>query len=164
MNSPLSGGGGGGGSGGSGRDPFEILSTVQDTIQDMGWTGLGQSILGTIAVTIAFSGLDLLNALINIPISIFNTLATVVPALNQATFGGLAGFVASSFGAGANAFGSGWVGMLGILQTPLGIAVALFVLWEVLYFMDYVDSDVLGLVIDAPFLSSDESEAAGDET
>jgi len=154
----------GGGSGGSsGRDPFRILSEVKTTIDNMGWKGLGQSIIGTFAVAATFTGLDLLNAMVSIPISIFNTLATVVPALNEATFGGLATFFGASFQAGAGAFGSGWIGLLGILQTPVGVAVGLLVLWEVLYFMDVVNTDVLGVVFDIPILSSDESDAAGDE-
>lgn len=155
--------GNGGGGGSSGRDPFKILAEVKKTIDNMGWKGLGQSIIGTIAVAITFTGLDLFNALLGIPMAIFNTLATVVPALNKATFGGLATFFGASFEAGAGAFGSGWVGLLGIFQTPLGIFVGLLTLWEVLYFMDFVDTDVLGFVMDLPFLSSDESGAAGDE-
>lgn len=157
--------GGGGSSSSGGKSPFELLTKVSEIIDDLGWEGLGKTIFGTIALTVTFTGVELFQALLGIPIAIFNMFATVIPALNQATLGGLASFIGASFGAGAASFGTGWMALLGIFQTPLGIAVALFTLWEVMYFMDYVDTDVLGVSMDIVdwIFSSDESGVAGEE-
>ncbi|MFB6128376.1 MAG: hypothetical protein ABEJ47_01310 [Halorhabdus sp.] len=141
-----------------------LLTTASDLIQRMGWTGLGQSIIGTVALVVALGFGDILNAFFQIFINIFMTIATLIPMVNEATLGGLAEFLGSSLAAGASAFGGGWTGLLGPLQAPLGVAIFLLSLWEVLYFMDVVNTDVLGVfAIDVPFISSDESAAAGDE-
>jgi len=149
----------------SGRDPFAILSRTQGIIQDMGWTGLGQSAIGTLALAIIFGGIDLFNAVLSIPISAFTAIAGLIVDINDATFGGLAEFLGASFGAGAASFGTGWMQFLGIFQTPLGIGVGLLVLWEVLYFLDITDSDVLGFVIDIPDIiaNNDDSDIADED-
>lgn len=152
------------GSGGS-RDPFAILRSTRSIIQQMGWTGLGQTAIGTFLLATLFGGIDLLNAALNVPISMLNAVANIVPALNEATFVGLAGFLSKALGAGAAAFGSGWTGLLGPLQGPFGVALFLIMLWEVLYFLDVTDSDFLGFVVDLPdfILNSDDSGVADED-
>lgn len=143
-----------------------LLTTASDLIGRMGWRGLGQSIIGTMALVVTLGFGDMLNALFNIVIQLLNTLASIVPMLNRATFGGITGFLSAAFGAGAGAFGSGWVGLLGIFQAPLGLAVALFMFWEVAWYLDYVDRDFIGWAMDIPdwFSSADDSGvAAGSE-
>lgn len=144
----------GGGSGGSGDSSISraqtLLQTTRDIIQNMGWTGLGQSIIGTTALTVVLGGLDLFNAVLGVPMALLNTLAEIIPALNRATFGGIAGFLGSAFEAGAGSFGSGWVGLLGIFQTPVGVGVGLLVLWEFAWYLDYVDRDFFGWAMDLP--------------
>lgn len=152
------------GSGGS-RDPFAILRSTRSIIQQMGWTGLGQTAIGTFLLATLFGGIDLLNAALNVPISMLNAVANIVPALNEATFVGLAGFLGEALGAGAAAFGTGWTGLLGPLQGPFGVALFLIMLWEVLYFLDVTDSDFLGFVVDLPdfILNSDDSGVADED-
>ena len=155
-----------GGSGGSGgRDPFAILQSTRSFIQQMGWTGLGQTAIGTFLLATLFGGIDLLNALLNVPISALNAIATIIPAINEATFLGLGGFLEGALGAAAAAFGSGWTGLLGPFQGPFGVGLFLIMLWEVLYFLDVVDSDFLGFVIDLPdfILNSDDSGVADED-
>lgn len=141
----------------------KLLTTASELIQKMGWQGLGQSIIGTIALVAALGFGDILNAFFQIFVNGFMTIATLIPMVNEATFGGLANFLGSGLAAGAASFGSGWVGLLGILQAPLGVAVFLIAVWEVMYFMDVVNTDFIGVVIDVPFIDNDESAAAGDE-
>jgi len=140
----------------------QLLNTSRDLIQSMGWTGLGQSIIGTVALTTVLGGLDLFNAVLGVPMALLDTLASIIPALNEATFGGIATFMAAGFEAGAASFGSGWVGLLGIFQTPLGVGVALLTLWEVAWYLDYVDRDFIGWAMDLPdFLNNaDDSGVA----
>lgn len=145
-----------------------LLTTASDLIDDMGWTGLGQSIIGTMALVVTLGFGDLFNAILNVPIQLLNTLASIVPALNEATFGGIANFLGAAFGAGAASFGSGWIGLLGIFQTPVGVGVALLTLWEVAWYLDYVDRDFIGWAMDLPdwFNNADDSgvaEGAEDE-
>jgi hypothetical protein len=148
----------------SGRDPFAILSRTQGIISEMGWTGLGQSAIGTLALAVIFGGIDLFNAVLSIPITAFNAIAGLIVDINDATFGGLAEFFGASFGAGASAFGTGWLQFLGIFQTPLGVGVGLLVLWEVLYFLDITDSDVIGFVIDLPdIIANNDDSGIADE-
>lgn len=148
----------------SGRDPFAILSRTQGIIQEMGWTGLGQSAIGTLALAFIFGGIDLFNAVLSIPISAFQAIAGLIVDVNDATFGGLADFIGASFAAGASSFGTGWIQFLGIFQTPLGIGVGLLVLWEVLYFLDITDSDVIGFVIDLPdVIANNDDSGIADE-
>lgn len=127
-----------------------LLTTASDLIERMGWTGLGQSIIGTMALVVTLGFGDLLNAILNVPIQALNALATLVPMLNEATFGGIANFLGAAFEAGAASFGSGWVGLLGIFQTPFGVGVALLTLWEVAWYLDYVDRDFIGWAMDLP--------------
>lgn len=163
------GSGGTGGSGSSSTTSFEratkTLDTTRDIIQQMGWTGLGQSIIGTIALMAAFGFGGLINAIFNLPIVILEMFATLIPGINEATIGGLAGLFAASFDAGVSAFGTGWLQFLGIFQTPLGIFVGLLSLWEILYFMDVIDTDVLGAVVDLPdwILNTDDSGVADED-
>lgn len=140
-----------------------LLTTASELIRKMGWQGLGQSIIGTIALVAALGLGDILNAFFQIFVNGFMTLATLIPMVNQATIGGITNFLGAGLAAGAGSFGSGWVGLLGILQAPLGVAVFLLSLWEVLYFMDVVNTDFIGVVLDVPFIGNDESAAAGDE-
>ncbi|AUV80656.1 hypothetical protein C2R22_02455 [Salinigranum rubrum] len=130
----------------------------------MGWTGLGQSAIGTLALAVIFGGIDLFNAVLSIPITAFQAIAGLIVDINDATFGGLAEFLGAAFGAGAASFGTGWLQFLGIFQTPLGIGVGLLVLWEVLYFLDITDSDVLGFVIDLPdIIANNDDSGIADE-
>lgn len=141
----------------------ELLRTSKDLIDDMGWEGLGQSILGTMALTFVLGMADLFNAILGVPMAILNTISSLIPALNEATFGGIAGFVAAGFEAGGNAFGTGWTALLGILQAPLGIGVGLFMLWEVAWYLDYVDRDFIGWAMDVPdFLSNADDSGVAD--
>jgi hypothetical protein len=139
-----------------------LLTTSKNLIESMGWTGLGQSLIGTVALTTVLGGLDLFNAILGVPMSLLNTLASIIPALNEATFGGIATFFAAGFEAGAASFGSGWVGLLGIFQTPLGVGVGLLTLWEVAWYLDYVDRDFIGWAMDLPDLlnNADDSGVA----
>lgn len=141
---------------------MKLLQKSSDLISDMGWKGLGQSIIGTMALTVVLGMADLFNAILGVPMSLLNTLATIIPALNNATFGGIATFLAAGFEAGAGSFGSGWVGLLGIFQTPLGVGVGLLTLWEVAWYLDYVDRDFIGWAMDVPdYLSNaDDSGVA----
>lgn len=146
----------------------QLLRTSKDLIDDMGWTGLGQSILGTMALTVALGMADLFNAILGVPMAILNTIASIIPALNEATFGGIATFLTAGFEAGAASFNTGWTALLGIFQAPLGVAVGLLMLWEVAWYLDYTDRDFIGWAMDIPdFLSSaDDSgvaEGAEDE-
>lgn len=146
----------------------ELLQTSREIIQNMGWTGLGQSLLGTMALIVGLGFGDLFNAVLNVPITLLQTLASLVPALNEATFGGIANFIGAGIAAGAGAFGSGWVGLLGIFQGPVGIGVGLIMLWELAWYLDYTDRDFLGFAMDIPdfILNNDDSgvaEGAEDE-
>lgn len=157
---------GGGGSGGTSTTRArQLLETASSLIKDMGWTGLGQSILGTVALTTVLGGLDLFNAILGVPMALLNTLAKIIPALNEATFGGLAGFIAAGFDAGAGSFGTGWVGLLGVFQTPLGVGIGLLVAWEVAWYLDYVDRDFIGWAMDVPdfILNNDDSGVADED-
>ncbi|WP_379810925.1 hypothetical protein [Halolamina salifodinae] len=131
----------------------------------MGWTGLGQSIIGTIALVFALGFGDLFNAILNVPIAVFNALAGLIPQLNEATFGGLAGFIGAAFDAGIASFGTGWFGLLGVLQTPVGVGIALITAWEVAWYLDYVDRDVIGFAMDVPdmILNNDDSGVADED-
>lgn len=151
--------------GGSGSDPFRLLQRTQSIIMQMGWTGLGKSAIGTLLLAVIFGGIDLFNAMIQVPIAILQALGFSVAELNTALFGGLANFIGGVLNATGASFGSGWTGLLGPFQGPLGVGVFLIMVWEVLYFMDLVDTDVIGLVIDLPdiLFNSDDSGTADED-
>ena len=157
--------GAGGTSGTSTSRARQLLETSSSLIKDMGWKGLGQSIFGTVALTTVLGGLDLFNAILGVPMALLQTLASIIPMLNMATFGGIASFLAAAFDAGAGSFGSGWVGLLGIFQTPLGVGVGLLILWEVAWYLDYVDRDFIGWAMDVPdfILNNDDSGVADED-
>lgn len=147
------------------EDRFRTLERTRGIIQDMGWEGLGKSLIGTVAVSVVLGGLDIINALFQIPIQLFQSFAQILPAVNVAFLQAPLDFLEAGVQAGAAAFGVGWTGLLGPFQGPFGVALALFMVWEVLYFLDYVDSDVIGVVLDAPdfILGSDDTDVAGAE-
>ena len=141
-----------------------ILQTTREIINNMGWKGLGQSIIGSSALIVALGLGDLFNAILGVPMALLNTVASIIPALNQATFGGIAQFIGAGFAAGAASFGSGWVGLLGIFQTPLGVGVGILTLWEVAWYLDYVDRDFIGWAMDLPdFISNADDSGVADE-
>ncbi|MDG5775958.1 hypothetical protein VB773_14215 [Haloarculaceae archaeon H-GB2-1] len=148
----------------SGRDPFKLLERTNSIIKSQGWTGVGKSAIGTVLLAVVFGGIDVFNAVLSVPIAILEALGVSVASLNRGVFVGLGDFFGSVLGATAGSFGSGWTGLLGPFQGPLGMAVFLFMLWEILYFMDLVDTDVLGLAIDFPdiLLNSDSTDVADD--
>jgi len=158
-----------GGSGGSGEVTrgygFEVLSSTRDIIQEQGWQGLGQSAIGTVLLAVIFGGVDLLNAMLNVPIGILNAIGVSVADLNTAIFGGLATFIGNVLTSTGTSFGTGWTALLGPFQGPLGVFVALVMIWEVLYFLDVTDSDVFGFVIDLPDLlfQNDSSGVDGED-
>lgn len=143
----------------------ELLQTSRDIINNMGWKGLGQSLIGTMALVVGLGFADLFNAILGIPMAILNTLASLIPSLNRATFGGIANFIGAGIEAGAGAFGSGWVGLLGIFQGPVGIGVGLIMLWELAWYLDYTDRDFLGFAMDIPdmILNNDDSGVADED-
>lgn len=147
------------------EDRFRTLERTRGIIDSMGWEGLGKTLIGTVAVSFVLGGLDILNALFQIPIQLFHSLATILPAVNVAFLQAPLDFLEAGVRAGAAAFGAGWTGLLGPFQGPLGVAIALLMVWEVLYFLDYVDSDFIGVVLDAPdaILGSDDTDVAGAE-
>lgn len=149
-----------GGSGGSSSwSSISLLTNVRTIINTMGWKGLGQSLVGTVMLAIVFAGIDLLNAIISLPTTLLHALSGALAELNAALLEAPAEMVTSAIGAAAGAFGSGWTGLLGPFQGPLGVGIALVMVWEVLYFMDVVDTDFVGVVIDLPLINNDESEA-----
>jgi hypothetical protein len=147
------------------RSPFQVLNKTQGIIQQMGWTGLGKSAIGTLLLSFIFGGIDLFNAMLEVPISILGSFAQVLPAINVAFLGGPADFIGSGLAAAANSFGSGWTGLLSVFQAPLAIGIGLLMLWEIAYYFDAVDSDILGVVWDAPdtLFNSDSSSVADDD-
>ncbi|MFB6188579.1 MAG: hypothetical protein ABEI57_01730 [Halapricum sp.] len=145
---------------------MKLLKKSQNLIKSMGWKGLGQSIIGTMALTVVLGMADLFNAILGVPMSLLNTLSSIIPALNKATFGGIAGFLGAGFDAGASSFGTGWTALLGIFQAPLGVAVSLLMLWEVAWYLDYTDRDFIGWAMDVPDMLSnndDSGVAEGEE-
>lgn len=154
-------------SGDSGRSEygFQLLSRTSGIIKEQGWQGLGKSAFGTVFLAIIFGGVDLLNALLNVPIAILEALGFSVAELNVAIFGGLANFIGGVLNATGSSFGSGWTALLGPFQGPLGVFVFLIMLWELMYFLDVVNTDVFGLVIDLPdfLFQSDSSGVDGED-
>ncbi|MFC7047281.1 hypothetical protein ACFQH6_19400 [Halobacteriaceae archaeon GCM10025711] len=140
---------------------MNLLREVSSIIKDLGWKGLGQTAIGTLMLSVLFGGVDLINALFNLPVTLINALADALAALNAGTLIGFFGFISEALGVAAGSFGSGWTGLLGPFQGPFGVALGLIMIWEVLYFLDILDTDFLGVVIDLPdfFLSNDESNA-----
>lgn len=147
------------------EDRFATLERTRGIIDSMGWEGLGKTLIGTVAVSFVLGGLDILNALFQIPIKLFQSLANVLPAVNVAFLMAPLDFLEAGVRAGAAAFGMGWTGLLGPLQGPLGVALALIMVWEVLFFLDYVDSDFIGVVLDAPdiILGSDDTDVVDED-
>lgn len=154
-------------SGSSGRTDygFELLSRTRGIIQEQGWQGLGKTAFGTVLLSIIFGGIDLLNAMLNVPIEILGAIGVSVADLNEAVFGGLASFVGGVLGSTGASFGTGWTALLGPFQGPLGVGIALIMIWEVMYFLDLVDTDVIGLAIDLPdfLFQSDSSGVDGED-
>lgn len=146
-------------------DGFRTLRRTRGIINDMGWQGLGQTAIGTVLVSFILGGVDLLNAILSVPIGILEALGVSLADLNSAVFGGLAEFIGGVLSATGGSFGNGWTAVLGPFQGPLGIAIGLLMIWEVLYFLDVTDSDVIGLVLDLPDLlfSSDSSGVDGED-
>ncbi|WP_436924923.1 hypothetical protein [Halosimplex amylolyticum] len=145
-------------------DPYKTLGKTRSIIREGGWERLGQSVFGTLLLAVVFGGIDVLNALLSIPIRVLNALGISVAGLNTAVFDGLATFIGGFLTAGGRSFGTGWTGLLGPLQSPLGMGIFLFMLWEVAYYMDYVGTDVIGLVLDLPILQSDEADTGEEDT
>ena len=144
---------------------FRTLRRTRNIINDMGWQGLGQTAIGTLLVSVVLGGVDLLNAMLGVPIAILDALGVSLADLNAAVFGGLASFVGGVLESTGASFGSGWTAVLGPFQGPLGVGIALFMIWEVLYFLDVTDSDAIGFVIDLPDLlfQSDSSGVDGED-
>jgi len=157
------GGSGGSSSGSGGWSPFQLLNKSSELIKSLGWTGLGKAGVGTFFLSIVLMGTSFLQALIQLPITLLEALGVNIAALNQAFIAGPAQFLIEGLSAGAAAFGSGWTGILGPLQGPFAVGITAIMLWEGLYFLDVVNSDFFGVVLDLPFLQNDESAAAGDE-
>lgn len=143
--------------------PMRLLERTSELIQEMGWEGLGKTTIGTIFLSVVFLGIEVLDALASIPIQVFEALGGALAFANSQIIRQPINFLASALAAGADAFGQGWTGLLGPLQAPLGIGLTLFMLWEIAYYMDVVDTDVIGTTIDVIGLGSDESAAAGDK-
>jgi len=154
-------------SGGSGRTNygFRLLSRTSKIIKQQGWKGLGKSAFGTVFLALIFGGVDLFNAMLNVPIAILEALGFSVANLNIAIFGGLANFIGGVLNATGGSFGSGWTALLGPFQGPLGVFVFLLMLWEFMYFLDVVNTDVFGLVVDLPdfLFQSDSSGVDGED-
>jgi hypothetical protein len=131
----------------------------------MGWQGLGQTAIGTLFVSLVLGGVEFLNAMLSVPIGILNALGVSLADLNVAVFGGLADFIGGVLVSTGGSFGTGWTALLGPFQGPLGVGIGLFMIWEVLYFLDVTDSDAIGFVIDLPdiLFQSDSSGVDGED-
>lgn len=139
------------------------MSRALKILKDLGWQGVGKAGVSTVFLSIIVYGVGLLQAIINLPTTVLQNLAGLINMANNATIGGILGYLSAALSAGGNAFGSGWTALLGPLQGPFGLALTLFMFWEVAYYMDFVNTDVIGFVVDLWPLSGDESAAAGDE-
>lgn len=160
MSSRFDGSGGGGTSRG-----LRLLRKSSNLIKEMGWQGLGKSAIGTLLLTVVVGGADLLNAMFNVPITVLGALTGVFAELNIAVFGSIADFIESVIGSAGASFGTGWTALLGPFQGPLGVGIGLIMLWEVAWYLDYTDRDVIGFALDLPdiLFNSDDSGVADED-
>lgn len=142
-----------------------LFTSTKDLITNTSWQTFGKTAIGVVVLSTVTGVANLIQALFNLPIAIVNMFAELIPAINNATLGGIAGFLETALAAAAGAFGAGWTGLLGPLQGPFGVGLALFMFWEVLWFLDYTDSDAIGFVMDLPdiLLNSDDSGVADED-